>query len=82
MKLRKSSWFFAIREELLRRGFVPSTACPRLFSSYQNASGLVVEIRGGNTLRIVMPGGAYESYRAAALSRAIKLICEAEASVA
>jgi hypothetical protein len=81
MKLRKSPWFFAVREELLRRGFVPSTACPRLFSSYQNASGLVVEIRGGNTLRIILPDGAHESYRAAALSRAVKLIDEAEASL-
>ena len=55
MHLYKSKWFCDVVAELKRQGFMPGgTAVPRLVSSHCR-NWTTVEIRAGNTLRVLHP---------------------------
>jgi hypothetical protein len=76
MHLRKGKWFRDVVAELKLRGFTPGgAAVPRLVSSYRRER-VTVEIRGGNTLRIVHHDGSAHLHQSCDFARAVQIIAQ------
>jgi len=73
MRFHKKNWLDAVVEKLLRDGFRPNgLAAIRLESSFQRKR-VIVEIRGGRTLR-VLKGGTEYIHPNCSLAKAIEIV--------